>query len=81
MQQPDPERLKIWQAKASAVGAVVPSYFEVFPDHALILCGCCQTQFTRNLIPNRDEPTFICPDGNCKAKNWLPVYFDKKRVP
>ncbi|MGI6681203.1 MAG: hypothetical protein ACOX3T_06970 [Bdellovibrionota bacterium] len=68
------EKKKQWQECASKKSAIVPMYFEVFPYKVDIVCGNCEHFFSRTLIPNLDEPTFVCP--NCNIKNWVPVRYD-----
>ena len=77
MNNPSPEKRAEWDAKASRKGAIVPEYFEVFPTRVIIVCGACHTRFVRNLVPNLNEPTFVCPTPTCKKKNWVPVRFAK----
>lgn len=77
--KPDPERLKVWQNKAAQRGAIVPQFFEVFPDRAIIVCGNCGRKFIRNLVPNLNDPIFVCPEAACKCKNWLPVTFEGRK--
>jgi hypothetical protein len=78
MSDPSPEKLAEWRAKASKKQAIVPAYFVVYPTKVELTCGRCKTEFVRNLIPNRDEPVFICPNESCKSRNWVPVVFDLK---
>ena len=68
-----------WQAQAAAKGAIVPEYFEVFTDHVDLICGNCRRKFRRNLVPNVNEPTFVCPEKSCQKKNWVPVKFKLHR--
>ncbi|MCB0317488.1 MAG: hypothetical protein KDD56_01940 [Bdellovibrionales bacterium] len=76
--KPSKEKLVEWQAKAAKKNAIIPEYFEVFPSKVHIICGTCKNSFKRTLILNRDEPVYVCPNSNCKARNWVPVYFDLK---
>jgi hypothetical protein len=73
---PSPERLAAWRVKAAEKNAVVPIYFEVFPNRVILECGSCGHEFQRVLIPNLNEPTFRCPITSCQARNWVPVYFN-----
>jgi len=79
MNRPGPEKIKEWRARASKKNAIVPAFFEVFPDHVFIVCGNCETIYKRVLIVNINEPTFACPNQSCKLKNWVPVHYDLKR--
>lgn len=74
--QPSPEKKAEWKLRASKKGAIVPDYFEVFPDRVIIVCGQCKRRFIRNLLPSLNEPTFVCPEDSCRQKNWVPVRFD-----
>ena len=73
---PTPEKLAEWQQRAAKKGAIVPAFFEVTARTALIKCGNCGTKFQRTLIPKLDEPTFVCPNDACRAKNWIPLRYD-----
>ena len=79
MAESEAERRARWKAQAAAKGAIVPDVFEVYADRAVIVCGNCKHKFLRPLIPRLDDPTFVCPEKSCRAKNWLPVKFDLKR--
>ncbi|NLF24267.1 MAG: hypothetical protein GX589_01230 [Deltaproteobacteria bacterium] len=81
MSDPSPQQRARWQEKAAKKGAIVPEYFEVFPTRVIIVCGNCHTRFVRNLVPNLNEPTFVCPTDSCRQKNWVPVRFTKDRHP
>lgn len=72
------DKLPEWTQKAAKKNAIVPFYFEVSPVQVFITCGNCQETFVRNLIPNINEPTFVCPNENCKQRNWVPVHFKLK---
>jgi hypothetical protein len=71
-----PEKMAEWRERAAKKNAIVPHFFEVFPNKVLINCGECLHEFQRTLIVRLDEPTFVCP--KCTAKNWIPVRFDLK---
>ena len=58
-------------------GALVPDFFEVFPNRVVIRCGKCRKEFVRNLVHGVEEPVFVCPEAHCKTRNWVPVYYDK----
>ncbi|MCB0328833.1 MAG: hypothetical protein KDD70_04195 [Bdellovibrionales bacterium] len=81
MNQPSPEKLREWRIRASRKNAIVPYYFEVFPKKVVILCGNCHHEFQRPLVPNLDEPTFVCPEPDCRARNWVPVKYDLRYLP
>lgn len=65
-----------WRKQAASKKAIVPAYFEVTPNSVLIVCGKCRSVFQRNLVPNVNYPTFVCPSKNCRARNWVPVRYD-----
>ena len=67
--KPTVEEERDWKRRAALKEALVPAYWETFATHVTIRCGNCQTRFTRNLIPNEDDPTFICPKESCRKKN------------
>ncbi|MCI5064217.1 hypothetical protein MRY87_00675 [bacterium] len=78
MKQPTPEKRREWEHRAAQKNAIVPYYFEVFPQKVIILCGECHVKYQRPLIPNLDEPTFVCPNTECRARNWIPVRYNVK---
>jgi hypothetical protein len=78
MTSPTPEKRAEWETKAAKKDALVPEYFEVFPTRVIIVCGRCGHRFVRNLVPNLNEPTFVCPEKSCRVKNWIPVTFAKR---
>ena len=67
---------KEWKIRASKKQAIVPNYFEVYPNKVEIICGNCNHAYSRSLIINLDEPTFVCP--SCGVKNWIPLKYDLK---
>lgn len=79
MSSPSPGKMAEWQILAKQKNAVVPEFFEVFPNRVKLNCGKCKCSFIRNLIYGRDEPTFTCPNENCGTKNWVPVRFAKNK--
>lgn len=78
MTKPTAENEREWQRRAIAREAIVPEYWEVFPTYVLIECGNCHTEFSRNLIPNVNDPTFVCPNEECRKKNFVPITYDLK---
>lgn len=76
-EEPSDEKKVEWQKRAAAKDAIVPVYFEVFPDKVIIDCGQCEGRFLRNLVPNVNDPTFICPVETCKARNWVPIRYKR----
>jgi hypothetical protein len=72
---PTPEKRREWKRRAALKNAIVPAYFEVSPVNVFMFCGKCENPFKRNLITNQNEPTYICPNRRCKARNWVPVQF------
>ncbi len=76
--KPSSEKKREWDIRARQKDAIVPEFFEVFPNKVHITCGNCGCNFKRPLIMNLDEPTFICPNEECRAKNWIPLKYDIK---
>ena len=76
MSEPSQRKKAEWRRRAAEKDAIVPYFFEVFAQKVIIECGNCEHRFQRPLIPNLDEPTFVCPVDACKARNWVPVTFD-----
>ncbi len=74
--EPSPEKKAEWQQRAAKKNAIVPAYFEVFPNRVVIVCGSCGRRFVRNLVPALNEPTFVCPEESCGKRNWVPVRFE-----
>ena len=77
MKQPSPQKMAEWRARAAKKDAIVPHYFEVFATKVIMQCGKCRQEFRRPLIPNLNEPTFVCPNASCKARNWIPLRYEK----
>ncbi len=73
MTEPTPEKKAEWLIRAALKNAIVPEYFEVFPNKVIIVCGECRHRYVRNLIPSFDEPVFVCPE--CKERNWVPIRY------
>ena len=76
MKKPSPKKMAEWQERAAKKEAIVPYYFEVFPTKVQIVCGCCYYAFQRSLIPNLNEPTFVCPNEGCRSRNWVPITYN-----
>ena len=76
MSEPSPAKKAEWKMRASQKNAIVPKYFEVFPNRVIIECGNCGRRFVRTLIHGLDEPVFVCPNEECKERNWVPVRFE-----
>jgi hypothetical protein len=79
MGEPDEAKLVEWRNRAAKKNAIVPKYFEVFPNRVILVCGACETRFVRNLVPSVNEPTFVCPKPGCQNKNWVPVRYEVSR--
>ena len=75
---PSGAKLREWQLKAAEKDAVVPAFFEVFPQRVFIRCGKCGAEFRRNLVPNVNEPVFACPNEECLARNWVPLRYRRR---
>lgn len=72
-----PQKKAEWNRRAKLKDAIVPLFFEVFPNKVILNCGNCNMEFSRTLIKNRDEPVYVCPNENCQARNWVPITFAK----
>jgi len=68
---PSPEELEEWQRTAAKRRAVLPTMLEMRGRNVLITCGSCQEVFSRALLPNRNDPVYVCP--NCQNRNYIPV--------
>lgn len=68
-----------WERRADAKGALVPADWETHSTHVTIVCGSCGTRFKRNLTFGLDDPIFICPNGGCGKKNFVPITYDVRR--
>lgn len=77
MSEPTPEKRAEWQARAARKNAIVPADFEVFPERAILVCGRCSFRFQRALVFGIDEPVMVCPQESCRARNWLPVRYER----
>lgn len=71
--EPSAEKKAEWAQRAAIKGGIVPKFFEVFPDRVKLECGSCAHSYQRPLVPNIDEPIFVCP--NCQGRNWVPIMF------
>lgn len=74
---PSPDKRAEWARRAAVKNAIVPRFFEVFVNRVILECGHCGGSFQRPLVPNVNEPTFVCPNKDCRAKNWVPVHFKR----
>ena len=68
---PDPEEIAEWQETAARRNAILPSRISVKGRQVDIICGHCESYFARKLLPNRNDPVYVCPD--CGARNYLPI--------
>lgn len=71
MQQPDPEELEEWQITAAKRRAILPLQFSIQKQYVQIICGHCQTPFTRKMLPQRNDPVYVCPQ--CTSRNYIPI--------
>ncbi|RME60376.1 MAG: hypothetical protein D6780_03495 [Candidatus Dadabacteria bacterium] len=71
----NPNKRREWEERARRKNSIVPSYFEISPEKAIIVCGNCGKKFSRNLVFGVNEPVFVCPTKGCNARNWLPVTY------
>jgi len=71
MERPDPEELAEWAATAAKRKAILPFQFRMKIPYIHIVCGHCQEDFTRKLLPQRNDPVYVCP--NCSSRNYVPI--------
>lgn len=69
--QPSPEELQEWSQIAERRKAILPVSVHIRGKFIGIVCGACQTNFDRKLLPNRNDPVYVCPD--CNERNYVPV--------
>lgn len=69
--RPSNEELQEWTRNAARRNAILPSSIDVRGRDITIICGNCETTYTRKLLPGRNDPVFPCP--NCKARNYTPI--------
>jgi hypothetical protein len=70
---PSPEELAEWYHNAVRRNAILPMRIRIRGRYTDIVCGRpdCQHEFTRKLLPNRNDPVYVCPV--CGSRNYLPV--------
>lgn len=68
---PTPDEIEEWQRNASRRNAILPSNIQVRGRDVALICGRCGTDFIRKLLPNRNDPVYVCP--HCKARNYVPI--------
>jgi DNA-directed RNA polymerase subunit RPC12/RpoP len=68
---PSPEELDEWARTAAKRHAILPESIQIKGLYITVLCGHCSTQFTRKLLPNRNDPVYVCPA--CNSRNYVPV--------
>ena len=71
MRTPDPDELIEWQNNAAKRRAILPAQMGVRGRNVTIVCGSCNTSYERKLLPNRNDPVFVCP--TCRARNYVPI--------
>ena len=71
MQKPDPEELREWQANAEQRRAILPSQFGIRGHYVQLICGHCKGDFTRKMLPQRNDPVYVCP--KCNSRNYVPI--------
>ena len=71
MRRPDADELREWQATAAKRKAVLPAKMGVKGRDVGIVCGSCNTAFERKLLPNRNDPVYVCP--GCGTRNYVPI--------
>jgi DNA-directed RNA polymerase subunit RPC12/RpoP len=70
---PSPEELYEWQINAQNRRAILPIRIEIKGRYCTMLCsqGNCGQSFTRKLLPQRNDPVFVCP--GCNSRIYVPV--------
>lgn len=68
---PSPDELEEWQRNATRRRAILPRNIQVQGRDISLICGNCDCSFTRKLLPNRNDPVFVCPQ--CKVRNYAPI--------
>lgn len=70
---PTPEELAEWYHTARNRNAILPMSIHVKGRYVTIVCGIeqCQESFTRKLLPNRNDPVYVCP--RCGSRVYVPV--------
>jgi DNA-directed RNA polymerase subunit RPC12/RpoP len=70
---PSPEELAEWYSNAVRRNALLPVRIRVRGRYTDIVCGRqdCQHEFSRKLLPNRNDPVYVCP--SCGSRNYLPI--------
>lgn len=71
MRRPDPDELREWQETAAKRKAILPLKMGVKGRNVTIICGQCSHTYERKLLPNRNDPVFVCP--NCGERNYVPI--------
>lgn len=69
--QPSPEELAQWRAIAEKRKAILPNSVEMRGRWIAITCGYCSSRFERKLLPQRNDPVYVCPQ--CQSRNYIPV--------
>ncbi len=70
---PSPEELAEWRITAQQRNAILPNRIEMRGRYVKIFCSIqeCQEQFTRKLLPQRNDPVYVCP--KCRSRIYIPV--------
>ena len=71
MRRPDADELREWQATAAKRKAILPAKMGVKGRNIAIMCGRCNHGYERKLLPNRNDPVYVCP--NCGTRNYVPI--------
>ncbi len=71
MQKPDPEELREWQRTAMQRKAILPAQFMMKGHYVEISCGHCNNIFTRKMLPQRNDPVYVC--SRCNSRNYVPI--------
>ncbi len=71
--QPSPEEIQEWQEAAAKRNSILPYSMNIKGRYVDIICGNdnCSAEFTRKMLPGRNEPVFVCP--GCNIRNYVPI--------
>ena len=77
--QPTEQDIKKWQEIAKRRNAILPMQFQLLGKKDIsIICGKCQTSFTRPLITGQNDPVYVCTA--CNSRNYIPIDWNVTRA-
>lgn len=74
---PSPEELYEWQMNALQRKAILPIRIEIKARYCTMVCSLerCGHIFTRKLLPQRNDPVFVCP--GCGSRIYVPIDWNR----